>query len=178
MHHEHAVAKALHESEVMADEQQCEAAGALNVGKRLNDLRLNGYVEGAGCFVAYDELRFGDERAGDGSSLALPAAHLVGIPVCKARVEPALFERQECLGACLRLASARVAQRLLDAVAQRASGVEGADGVLEHHLQVGVQRALRRPSYVRDVLSIEPDFSRCAVRETCYHARGGALAAA
>ena len=48
---------------------------------------LHGAIEGRGRFVQHDQLRFEDQGAGDGDTLALSARELVGIAVPDLGVE-------------------------------------------------------------------------------------------
>jgi hypothetical protein len=61
----------------VGDEEQGGAGGA-GVEEEVEDLRLNGDVEGGGGFVGHDEVGFGEEGHGDHGALAHAAGEFVG----------------------------------------------------------------------------------------------------
>lgn len=65
----------------MADEEIGEAELVLQILEQVDDLGLDGDVEGACGFVADDETWAEGEGAGDGDALALAARELVGVAV-------------------------------------------------------------------------------------------------
>ena len=58
-----------------------EIVGAADVFQKIEDLGLNGYVEGGGGFVGDEELGAVDEGHGDEDALTLAAGELVGVVV-------------------------------------------------------------------------------------------------
>ena len=72
------VADVLDDGEVVSDEEIGEVELVLEIHKEVDDLGLDGDVEGADRFIADDELGFNGKGAGDTDPLALAAAKLVG----------------------------------------------------------------------------------------------------
>ena len=68
-----------HDREVVGDEEVGEAQLLLEVLEEVEDLGLDGDVEGRDGLVADDELRVEGEGAGDADALALAAGELVGV---------------------------------------------------------------------------------------------------
>ena len=77
----------LDDGEVVGDEEVGEAEAILQVGEEVDDLGLDGDVEGADGLVADDEVGFDGEGAGDADALALAAAELVRVAVAQRRVQ-------------------------------------------------------------------------------------------
>ncbi len=64
--------------EVVTDEEDGGLELALQFLQQQDDLALDGDVQGADGFVADQQLRFQDHRAGDADALGLATAELVG----------------------------------------------------------------------------------------------------
>ena len=65
--------------EVVRDEEEPEIELALQLGEHVDDRGLHGDVEGGRDLVADEQLRLGDQRAGDRHALALSARQLVWV---------------------------------------------------------------------------------------------------
>lgn len=78
-HDRHVIRQAAHDIQVMGDEQQSHAHFLLQLLQQLQDLRLNGHVEGGGGFVGDQQLGPGQHRHGDHHPLAFAAGELVRI---------------------------------------------------------------------------------------------------
>ena len=76
----------------MADEQIREVVLFLQLAQKIDDLRLNAHVEGAGRLVEHDEFRLQHHGAGDRDALALAAGELVRIAVLRSRIEADLLQ--------------------------------------------------------------------------------------
>ena len=61
---------------------------AADAGKQMQNLRLGGYVERAGDFVAEQDLRLHGHGAGDRHALALPATELAGRAIHQFPLKP------------------------------------------------------------------------------------------
>src|SRR6202022_4625364 len=79
IHHQNAMTQVSHDGEVVTDEQHRGTGIALQVEQQIDDLALDGNVQGTHGLVAYQELRTQDHGARDTDPLALPAAELVRI---------------------------------------------------------------------------------------------------
>jgi hypothetical protein len=66
--------------QVVRDEEVGHTAGTLQILKQVDDLSLNGDVQGAYRFVANDEFGFDRQGASDANALALAAAEFVRVP--------------------------------------------------------------------------------------------------
>lgn len=71
--HQHIVGDQPHDGEVVADEDQRQAEFLAQLAQKRDDLALDRDVEGRNRLVADDELRLGDDRAGDADALRLAA---------------------------------------------------------------------------------------------------------
>ena len=69
----------LDDGQVVGDEDVGEAELALEAGEEVEDLGLDGFVEGADGFVEDDEAGLEGEGAGDVDALFLAAGELVGV---------------------------------------------------------------------------------------------------
>ena len=109
----------------MRDEEEGQVELRLQVFHQVDDLRLDGDVEGRDRLVGNDEARVEDERAGDADALALAARELVRIAVDEVGIEP--DHAHHLLHPLLRRLAAgdpEVAERLGDDVAHRHARVQ------------------------------------------------------
>src|SRR5262249_31714629 len=142
IHHRDALAKMAHHRKVVCDEQVGELEALAQILEQIDDLCLNGYVEGGHRLVADDELGIERKRPRDPDALALPARHLVRIAIGEIRIEAA--DRQKL--AHSRCTPPRIAldgmhlHRLGDDVAHLHARVERAVRVLEDDLNAAPQR--------------------------------------
>src|SRR6185503_7635607 len=95
VHHGDAIADVLDDGQVVGDEQVREVHAALQVAQQVDDLRLDGDVEGRHRLVGDDEPRVHGQGAGDTDALSLAAGELVGIA---ARVAGRQSHQREQLG--------------------------------------------------------------------------------
>ena len=63
----------LHHPEVVGDKQEGDAALVAQVGKQIDDLRLNRHIEGRDGLIGDDKIRIEDQRPGNTDPLALAA---------------------------------------------------------------------------------------------------------
>jgi hypothetical protein len=87
--------------EVVADEEVAQMQLLLQVPQQVEDLCLNGEIQGADGLVADDQAGRQHEGAGDRDALQLPAGELCGIARRGAGVEPHALERAGDLGSSL-----------------------------------------------------------------------------
>jgi hypothetical protein len=73
VHHQHFVRDVAHDAQVVRYEEIREAELSLQVGEKVQHLRLHRDVERGDRFVRHDERRAEHECAGDGDPLSLPA---------------------------------------------------------------------------------------------------------
>ena len=77
----------------MGDEDVRQVELVLDVLEQVDDLRLDGHVQGRHRLVADDQLGLQGERAGDADALALATGELVREAVVVLRVEPDQLEQ-------------------------------------------------------------------------------------
>jgi hypothetical protein len=65
------------DAQVMRDQDQPDPGIALDLGKEVQNLRLDGYIQGGRRLVGDDQLRLAQERHGDHDPLAQAARELV-----------------------------------------------------------------------------------------------------
>ena len=65
------------DAQVVRDQDQPDPGIALDLGKEVQNLRLDGYIEGGRRLVGDDQLRLAHERHGDHDPLAQAARELV-----------------------------------------------------------------------------------------------------
>ncbi len=131
----HPVRHVAYDGEVVGDEQVAEAEFSLQVLQEVEDLGLDGEVQGASGFVADDDVGFEDQGTCDGDALALSAGELCRVAEGGVGGQADAFEDVGDL--CRKLATAGsvmgpdwVGEGLPDG----AGRVEGAVGVLEDDL--------------------------------------------
>jgi hypothetical protein len=81
IHQRHAVRHAADDGEVVRDQQHAELALALQVADEVQDLGLDGHVQGCRRLVGDEVVRLGRQRDGDHHALLLPAGQAEGIVV-------------------------------------------------------------------------------------------------
>ena len=79
VHHRYPIADMTHHREIVRDEEISEGKAFLQLLQEVDDLRLNGDIQGGYRLIANDELGLEGQGAGDAHPLSLAAAHLVGI---------------------------------------------------------------------------------------------------
>ena len=114
----------LDDGEVVGDEEVGDVALAAEVGQEIEDLALDGDIQGGDGFVADDEIGGEGKGAGDADALALAAGEFVGISVGVGRIEAdALQERGDQFAFVLRrVAMPWTCDRLADDVADASCG--------------------------------------------------------
>ena len=132
------VADVLDDGEVMGDEEVGEAELLLQIHEKIDDLGLDGNVEGADRLVANDEFRFDGEGAGDADALALAAAKLVRETAGVGGVEADQLEKFGHAGRAVGRGYFREMdlQRLRKDGANAKAGIEGVIRVLKDHLDL------------------------------------------
>ena len=142
IHHAHVSRDLAHHREVVRDEDIAECELALQVGKQIEDLRLNRHIERRDRLVADDHPRSGGERAGNRQALALPAREFMRIAACRLGGQP---DHAEQLGdprsaPCCRHGLVQH-QWLGEHVTRGQARIERAIGILEDQLDQAAQAA-------------------------------------
>ena len=88
VHHRNARGDVLDHGKIVRDKNKRQAEPALQIGQKIDDLRLDRNVERRHRFVADDELRLGGECAGDANTLALAAGELMGVAFSMPGLKP------------------------------------------------------------------------------------------
>ena len=90
-HHHDRIRDGAGDGEIMGDEEIGDAEPAIEIGEEVKYLRADRHVERRNWLVGNDQLRFGDDGAGDGEALALATGKFMRIfvPVLSRRCQPA-----------------------------------------------------------------------------------------
>ena len=147
VHHRDLLRQGPDQCEVVGDEEEPEVELALQLGEHVDDRRLHRDVERGGDLVADEQLRLGDQRAGDRDALALAARQLVRVAVeaRRSRAARARVPRARDLGESEPPEREEVPERLLDDLRDRLPRVERAVGALEHVLDLPSRVGVARP---------------------------------
>ncbi len=78
VHNTNAVGNMFYHGQVVGDKQVSKVVFLLQFNKQVNNLGLDGNVQGGNWFVAHNELRLYSQGAGNSDTLALAAGKLVG----------------------------------------------------------------------------------------------------
>jgi len=140
VHHGHPVADLGDDPQVVGDEEIRQAVALLELRQEVQDLGLDGDVQGADGLVRHDEPGFQGQGPGDPQALALAAAEFVGIAVADVGGEPHFREELLHPGPAL-WAAAQVMddEGLFQDLAHGHAGVERRIGVLEDDLDLAPQ---------------------------------------
>jgi hypothetical protein len=180
VHDRHLVGHVAHHGKVVADEEVSEVVALLQVHHEVQHLGLDRDVEGRDRLVGHDQLRAGDQRPGDGDALALAAGKLVGVLVAVVRLQSHLaqgfVDPPAPLGPSVPLDQG--GQGLGDDARHLVPGVEGAVGVLEHHLEVAPQGLELGRGEIEETGALEPHAALGGPLQGHDRPRQGRLAAA
>src|SRR5699024_6412688 len=94
LHHDDLRTQVSDDAEVVGDEQEGQRIVVDEVGEQVEHLGAHGHVEGGDRFVGDEDLRSGQQGAGDGDPLPLTAGELVRIATQRSRVEVDGFEHR------------------------------------------------------------------------------------
>src|SRR5437868_2726752 len=156
------VADVPYDRQVVRDEEIGQAEVLLQVGKQVDDLRLNRDVKSRDRLVADDELRSKNERAGDTYSLPLTTRELGREPVVVLGIEADQLHRllYEPLAAAATVTDVMDRQRVGDDRPDPTPWIQRAVWVLEDHLDVTPERTNPAPRQPADVLAGEGNAAR------------------
>jgi hypothetical protein len=166
------------DGQVVGDHQVGQAVAGLEILHEIQDLGLDGHVEGGYRLVCHDQLGIESQGPGQADTLALTAGELVGIPLHDGAAKPHLVEQGPDLLLLPRSVTHPVdLQGLTDDGADPHARVERGVGVLEHQLQVAPVAAQAAPTHARELDPLEPDRPCVGVLEGDQQAADGRLAA-
>ena len=158
VHDRDPVTDVLDHRQVVGDEHVGEAELALEVGEQVEDLRLDGNVQGGHRLVADDQCRLQGECPRDPDPLPLPAGEVGGEPVVVLGVEPdqlhQLLHPAFAFGA---VGDPVDGEGIPDDRAHAAAGIECAVRVLEDHLNLPPHGAQLPTGEIGDVAAVELD---------------------
>src|SRR5205085_4020379 len=161
------------------DEEVGDVVPVLQVLQEVDDLRLDGQIQGADRFVTNDEPRFDRERAGDADALTLAAAEFVRVTLRVRGIETHI--RQQALHtspASIRVARQTVdVQRLADNLAGGHPRIQRTVGILKNHLEFPAPSAQRGAVQGGEVLALEENPARGRCDQTNDRASQRGLAA-
>ena len=92
LHHDDPVTALVDDVEIVGDEEVAQVILPAQAHEQVEDLVLNGHVQGGHGLIQNDQLRADDHGRGDGNALALPAGELTGLAVVKLRAEAHGFQ--------------------------------------------------------------------------------------
>jgi hypothetical protein len=93
VHHRHPAADVPDHGEVVADEQVRQPELPLQIQEQVQDLGLDGDVQGRDRLVGDDQFGLAGQGASDADALALAAGELVGIPRRVGRIQSDLGQK-------------------------------------------------------------------------------------
>ena len=162
VHDGDAVGHARHDAQIVGDHDDPGAGLPLGRAQHVEDLGLDGHVQGRGGLVGDDEVGVVGDGDGDDGALAHAAGELVGIGVDPHLRVGDAHEVEQLDGALARVRVADAApvdlERLDDLLAHRVHGGERGQRVLEDHGDLGAAE----PGHVgvgaaEDLGAVEPD---------------------
>ncbi len=81
VHHHDVVADVAHHAQVVGDEHVRHAPFLLQIHEQIQNLGLDGYVQGRNGLIAHDELGIHGQRPGQSHPLPLPTVQLMGVHI-------------------------------------------------------------------------------------------------
>src|SRR5258708_23843012 len=165
--------------EGVRDENGVQVEIPPEVGKQVEDLRFDRFVERRYRFVEDQEARFEGQCPGNVDALPLAAREFMRIAAGEERrAQPHLLE--EPLGAFARVVPAQMFRRARtkgNNVGDRGAWVERRIAVLEHHLHLQAHLAARQPLRCAAGLAIEDDITGIGLDQVQQKPRGCRFAA-
>ena len=179
IHDRDAVRDHLHHRQVVGDEHVRQLILLLKTVKQVEDLGLDGHVQGGDGLVGDDQLGVHGQGPGDADALLLAAGELVGIAsrVLGAEAHDAQ-QLADHLGPLLGAHIGVDNQGLLDQLGDTHPGVQTARRILEDHLHVLAQGTHLVLADFGDLLALEPDLAAVRHQQVVDDPARGALAAA
>src|SRR5947199_2231158 len=170
----------LDDGQIVGDEEVGEPELRLEVLEQVDDLGLDGHVQGRDGLVRDDERRARRGRARDADALALTAGELVRVPTqVVSRQADGVEELDDALFPQLPRRGELVDHEgLADDRPDRHSRIQRRVRVLEDDLHLLAERAQRALVQRGDVLALEGDLARGRLDQSQDRAAGGGLAAA
>ena len=101
VHDAHSVCQLLDNSQVVCNEQECDAQFLPQVQDQFDDPRLDGYIQGRDGFVGNDQFRFWKQRPCQCHALSLTAGQLMRKTLQYIRLQPDRFQRPADTGMTL-----------------------------------------------------------------------------
>ena len=151
----------------------------LKAAEDVEDLCLDGDVQGGNRLVGNDKLGLAGEGAGDADALALASAELMGKAIGLGGVEADVLEKLVDMAADFaRAAHAPDAEREADDLLDGLVGVERGEGILKDHLHPGAEAAEVRGRQREQVDAVKPDAAAGRLFEAADEATECSLAAA
>ena len=180
VHDEDAVADMLNDREVVSDEQQGQMVFELEILEEVDDLGLDRDIESADGLIADDEPGLDGDRASDADALPLSAAELMGVALGVRWVEADIVEQRGDAAAAIFAVRCQLVdiEGFADDILDRAAGIQGAEGILEDHLEPSPALAEGGAFEAGDVFALETDLARSRFEEPNYGAAESRFSAA
>ena len=178
IHHGDPVAYVLHHAQVVGNEHIGELILVLQLRHQVEDLGLDGYIQGGNRLVAHDQPGIEGQGPGHADTLALAAGKLVGIAVDELLPDAHVLEQLAHLLDALRLGHPMGHQGFRHDAAHGELGVQGGIGILEDDLDLLFQGLFLVFGHLEQVLAIVFDGARRGGEELDDHLAGGGFAAA
>ena len=135
VHYRHPVGDVFHHVQIVGDEQIGEPQFLLEPVQEVHHLGLNGYVQGAGGFIAHDEFGVYRQSSGDTYALSLAPGEFVRIAVGMFLSEP--HHLQKFLyppEACFSRGQVVDVNAFRNGISYGHPGIQGGVGILKYHL--------------------------------------------
>ena len=132
----------------------------LQVAQQVDDLFLYRTVQRRGRLVEQYQIRFHDQRAGNGDALALATRKLMGVAMAALRVQAHFLQNPDHRRLALLLSTNIMGQQAFaDDLLHRHARAQAAKRVLEHHLHLPAQRAQQVLAEDVQLFIAEADFA-------------------
>ncbi len=151
----------------------------LQVLQQVDNLGLDGHVQGGHRLIAHHHLGVKDQRPCKANPLPLSPGKLVGIAIEVLRPQSHLLHDVQSLGhALVSVAHVVDGQHLHQHIPHPLPGVQGSVGVLKNHLHIPAERQHLLAVQVGNVLPEEGDLAPCRLQQADQGSAQGAFAAA
>ncbi len=152
----------------------------LDLGQEVHDRRLHRHVERGDRLVRHDHVRIARQRPRDRGALLFASRKMARLARRHRRRElDDLEQAGDATGQVARGTALQASQRAADRIAHGVTRIQGAIGVLEHHLKLALQRGAPRVDGERTHLdAVEGDAARGRDLEAAQHLRDRRFAAA
>lgn len=167
IHHSNSITDVFDDSKIMRNEEIREPQLISKVHQKVEDLGLDGDIEGRDGFIGDDQIGTKGDSPGNSDPLPLSSAELMRIPESVLRMETDLLKKfRNPLGFFFSVSHAMDLQSLAHNLSHLHPRIKGFIGVLKDKLHMGSQSSHNLLTEGEDILTSEENLSRGGLNQS------------